>query len=176
MFKIITPPQSEPVTLAAAKDHLRFDGNEQDTTIQALITAAREHSERYLGHAIGEQTIELSMQWFPQSIELPRPPIQSITSIKYEDADGTTQTLDASEYHLADYVVVSTNGNWPATAHYPDSVRVEYVAGYSVCPEPIKQAMLLMVGRMFDRHAEDYDDTLARVSDMLLWPYRSIAV
>lgn len=140
---IITPPASEPVTTAELKDFARVDGADEDTLIAALGTAAREFVETATGRALMTQTLELTERCFPSTIiALARPPLQSVTSIKYRDADGVVQTLDSGAY------IVDTAGgtvepvtSWPGTGVYPDAVQIRYVAGYasaSDVPEGLK--------------------------------------
>ncbi|ROO26691.1 head-tail connector protein [Salinisphaera orenii] len=175
MLEITTPPQSEPLLLEEVKDHLRIDTDAHDTRLAALIQAARKQAERYLGRSIGRQTLALALDYFPDEIGLPRPPVVSVTEIEYTDPEGLQETLDPSLYRQSGARLAPLN-HWPRTARFPGVVRVTYEAGVSMTPEPIRQAMLVMIERLFDRHVEQYDDTLARLSDMLLWPYRQVAV
>lgn len=181
MIEVIQPPQTEPLTLAEVAQHLRLDDDiaaAAEAHLTGLIVAARTHAERYLGRSLGEQTLVLAMQWFPAEIPLSRPPIRAIESVIYDDGDGIEETLDPDEYRLAGEMLISTysDRSWPRSEMRPDSVRITYQAGYDEVPAPIKQAMLVMIERLFDRHADPYDDTLARLSDALLWPYRQLSV
>src|SRR5690242_18545156 len=102
-IKVITPPTSEPITLEEAKLHLRVDGVDDDTLITMLITAAREEVERLSFHALMTQTLELILDVWPYDksvfpgwpygkIKIPRPPLQSVTSLTYKDSTGATTT------------------------------------------------------------------------------------
>lgn len=62
MLRAVTQATDEPVTLAEAKLHLRADGDDSDTLITALITAAREVVERQTGYALAAASYE----WTPE--------------------------------------------------------------------------------------------------------------
>jgi uncharacterized phiE125 gp8 family phage protein len=163
-YKVVTAVATEPVTSAEAKLHLRVDGTDDDTLIAVLITAAREAAEHYTGRALAPQTLEAALDCFPDSegeaIELPMPPVASITHIKYTDTAGVEQTIDTGDYALSLYGdsrrVAPTYGNyWPSTQDIPDAVRVRYVTGYTTCPKAAKQAILLIVGHLYENRGDD---------------------
>lgn len=156
---LVTAPASEPVSLAEAKLHLRVDATDEDTLITALITAARQLVEEETWRALVTQTWDYVADEWPagDSIALPRPPLQSVTSITYIDEDGVTQTMPAADYIVDTYqhrVVLAEDAEWPSADLYPTAaVRVRYVAGYgaaSAVPGPIKAAMLLLIGHLFE--------------------------
>jgi uncharacterized phiE125 gp8 family phage protein len=178
MLEVKTPPASEPVTLPEVKNHLRIDTNDHDTRLTALIQAARERTERYLGRALVTQTLLYKLDVFPATIELPRPPIQGVNSLKYVDATGATKTLNTSKYKVAGDRIIPTDG-WPVIKDTIAAVTVDYDAGYGdpdAVPEAIKEGVLIQVERMFDRTDMEHDKTLASVAASVLWPYRQIAV
>lgn len=165
-LRLITAPTTYPVTLAEAKAHCRVDASDEDTLITALITAATEMAEQKTGRAIMPQTWSLSLDAFPDEIWLTRVPVQSITSVKYFDADGVEQTLNSSQYSLLrdDFgfarVVRAYGVVWPNTQARDAAVTVEYVAGYidaAAVPEAIKQWVKLMISTMYEnRETEAY--------------------
>ncbi len=55
-YVLETPPQSEPITLADTKQHLRIDHDDDDELITALISAARQHAETFTDRAFMPQT------------------------------------------------------------------------------------------------------------------------
>ena len=97
---LITAPAIEPLTLADAKAHARVSVTDDDALITAFIQAARERCENMLGRALITQTWEKVLDQFPTAIQLSWPPIQSIVSVKYIDANGAQQTLAPANYVL----------------------------------------------------------------------------
>lgn len=155
--RLITGPVTEPITLAEAKLHLRVDDNAEDTLIQGFITAAREQCEHILQRSIMSQTWELVLDTFPADgdIELFNPPIISITSVKYIDANtGLEVTLASNQYALdkdnePGWLMPASGITWPATYDAANALRVRYMAGYADAasvPSSIKSWILLAIG------------------------------
>lgn len=169
-IKLITPPAAEPVTLAEAKAHCRVDHSADDARISAYIAAARQDCERWTGRAFVTQTWELVIDEFPEDeIQIPLPPLQSVVSVKYDDGNGTEQTIASTEYVVDDVSepgwVVPAIGGWPSTFDGINAVRVQFVAGYAPdtnspvdlaanVPPSIKQAILLLTGQYYDNRED----------------------
>lgn len=92
-------------------------------------------------------------------IYCPRAPLQSVTSIKYWDQDGTQQTLSPSAYLVDTYsepgrIVPAPGTAWPATQNRINAVEVAFVAGYgadgSFVPMGIKHWMLVMTSTLLE--------------------------
>ncbi len=154
----VSGPNSEPVTLAEAKLHLRVDGADEDALIGALITAARESAEHQLGRSIIATTWALTRDAFPTSILLPMPRATAVTRIDYLDADGAAQVMNAIGYQLIAasefeaWVEPAYGYAWPATRQQPEAVKVTYVAGWAnaaAVPAAIKSWILLAVGELY---------------------------
>lgn len=156
-FKIITPPETEPVTLAEAKLHLKVDGDEDDEKIPGLITAAREYCENYTRRALALQTFEGYLNRFPivDYVELPRPPLKSVTSVIIKEATGAETTMTADVDYHADLestvgrIILPYGKSWPDFTPFPSNpIRIRFAAGYTSeeMPKLIKQAMLLLIG------------------------------
>jgi uncharacterized phiE125 gp8 family phage protein len=172
-IKIITPPAAEPVTLTEAKAQCRVDISDDDTYIGTLITAARMYCEAIDWRAFMPQTIELWLEGFPcdDEIELPRPPLTSISKIEYYDTAGTARTLATTVYE-AD--TISTPGAahlkynqvWPSDLLRDyNAVCVTYVAGYAsaaAVPQTIKQAILLLVGHWYENREASLVGTISK--------------
>ncbi len=133
----------------------------EDDLISALITAAREECEDYTGRALATQTRIAYLQAFPcaDRFKLPGPPLQSVTSIKYKNSDGTETTMTVTTDYLVDtdsnvgQIVLPYGKSWPVFTAYPvNPISVEYVCGYTSIsiPKSIKQAMLLLVGFYYE--------------------------
>lgn len=171
-YRVITPPSSEPVSLAEARTHLRIIPfgspleHPDDSFISNSIGVAREFCEQYLERSLAAQTIQLVTDNFNSTIYLPNAPIQHIDSITYVDVDGITQTLATSVYELDSFdnkIRLKYGQEWPAVRSQEDAVSVTYVAGYTngaspdthPIPAPIKAAMLLIVGNLYENRQQD---------------------
>lgn len=137
ILRLVEGPQAEPVEVADVKLDARIDEDEHDAKIGVLIAAAREAAENETGRALMPQTWELVLDRFPScdQIVLAKAPVQSITSIKYYDADGVLQTMSADGYSLdADFlpgrVLLGYQKSWPSTRSQRNAVIVRFVAGY----------------------------------------------
>lgn len=160
---LVTPPAAEPISLAEAKAHLRVDGTDDDTLITALIVAAREHVESVTRRALITQTWDYSLPAFPNGdvLALPRPRLQSVTSVTYTDSAGVAATFAASNYLVdtASYVgrlVLGYAKDWPVFTERPiNAVVVRFVAGYGPAaadvPRAIRHALLLLVAEWYER-------------------------
>lgn len=161
-LRIITPPAIEPVSLAEAKAHLRVEVDEEDALITSLILSAREYCESFQNRAYITQTWELWLDAWPAKdyIRIPRPPLQSVESIKYYSPDNTENIMDAADYFVDDKsepgrLALACGKSWPsATLRPTNGIVVQFVAGYgdeaiSVL-QMVKQAMLLLIGYWYD--------------------------
>ena len=135
-FVLKTPPAIEPVGIDDVKAHSRIDLNEDDLLIQRQILSVRQMVERIYDIAIITQTWTMYLDWLPaDSIEIFKRPLQSVTSVKYIDPDGATQTI-ANNLYMVDLnsrpprIVKLQNASWPYVEPRPAAVAVEFVAGY----------------------------------------------
>lgn len=194
-YKVTTPPAAEPITLAEARQHLNFtadDPTDDDAYIEALISVARDVAEQYTNRAIMTQDVTLVLPCFPvvdgyrnplASIRLFKSPVQQVKTIYYRDEDDADHTLNVEDNTIlnsyAEPATLSPNlvnmpDGWPATnPDRPNAVTIVYTAGYesaSLVPKAIKQAMLLMIGKMFSER-EDSVKQLPTAAEYLLNPY-----
>lgn len=188
-MKLVTPPAREPLTLAQTKDHLRVTHATDDAHISVLIPAARRWAESYSRRALITQTWDFKADrfnaWGDQIVELPLPPLQSVTSINYIDDAGASQLLDAADYQVdADSAPARLapifGTRWPATYSQLNAVTVRIVAGYGDSPgdipEGIASAMLMLIGHLYE-HRESVVigaavNKMAASHEWLLDPYR----
>ena len=185
---LVTPPAVEPITLAEAKAHLRVTASDEDALITALITAARTTCENEIRRSLITQTWELTLDQFPDAIELPYPPVIGVTSVQYIDATGGTETtLSAASYTLdakcePGWLVPAYGYEWPTPRDEINAVTVIYTAGYgasSAVPEAIKAWIKLHVGHWYaNREASVVGATAVQLpfAAGLLDPYRVFAV
>lgn len=165
-IKLITGPAIEPVSLPEAKLHLRVDIADDDTMIEAQIKAARRWAESVAWRAFITQTWELTLNAFPgvTYIQLPRPPLQSVTSVKYTVDAGTEYTYASSNYIVdtdnePGKIVLKSTSTWPSDDLYPvNGVRIRFVAGYGAdaenVPEHFRQAILMLLGHWYENREQ----------------------
>ena len=164
-LKLITAPAAEPVSASEAKAHLRVDTTADDTYIGTLITVARQNVESHLRRSLINQTWEVVLDAFPAGvIRLPKPPLASVTSIKYTDDEGNESTYSSANYVVdtdtePGRVVLKSGQTWPAvTLAAANGVRVRYVAGYGAAgsnvPQAIRQAILLVIGSLYENRED----------------------
>ena len=172
----ITAPAYEPVTLEEAKLWLRVDTDDdsQDAMILLLIIAMREYAEGLTGRALVQRTLEYRIDEFPDGpIELPMPPLRSVTSIQYVDSDGT-QSLDASPtawqvdtVSEPGRVAPLTSASWPATLEDElGAIRIRYVAGYAhpnAIPRKVRLWMQSRMATLYEHREQIFIGAVVRI-------------
>ena len=162
MRKLVTAPTEEPVDLDEVKAQLRIDGTTEDAHLDRLRIAARTYREQvYCNRAFVTQTWDCYLQEWPGKnyIEIPLPPLVSVTSIKYTDYLGTEATFASTEYIVDTVsepgrVVLKWDKSWPSVSlQVVNAIVIRFVAGYgaaSEVPETIKQGLLLDIGSLYE--------------------------
>ena len=75
MLRIVTPPASDPITLAEAKAQLRVSDSSNDVVIQALIPAATRFCQSLVQRVFVVQTLEWVLPCWRGALEIPVAPI-----------------------------------------------------------------------------------------------------
>jgi uncharacterized phiE125 gp8 family phage protein len=185
-MKLITAATAEPITLAELKQQCRVDTSDEDDVLNMAIAAARAKCENYTRRALVNQTWEQTLDEFPDAeIELLKPPVSSITSVTYIDANGTVQTLSNSLYTLDNatypaWLLPAYDTSWPDTRDTANAVTVRYVCGYgadgTAVPSDIRMWLLMTASFVFSqREAFVVGGKIAEIPsrfiDSLLDPY-----
>jgi len=160
---VLTPPAVEPITLAAAKQHMRVTNTAHDAIIPAYIAAARQHVENVTGLGLVLQQWLVSFDRFELAAQkLPGGRIVSVDLFEYTDALGATQTLAVNTDYLLDPIkgrVFLPLGawRWPVTGCVPGAVRVKYkvgatpnTAGEVTIDAALYAAILLIAADLFE--------------------------
>lgn len=206
-----TAPATEPITTTEAKLYLRVDTSADDDLIAAMIVAARQKAEEYTLRSFITQTWTLWLDAFPYGrserfwdgvvqasintlnegsrvINIPRPPVLTITHLKTYDNSDTATTFSSSNYIVdiagAPGRIILKNGqSWPSALRPAQAIEIEYTAGYgaaSAVPAAIKQALYLTIGYFYEnRGACDGDLSVMGLPGMarvLLNPYRVLSI
>lgn len=183
-----TAPAAEPVSVEEAKAYLRLDGSSEDVLISSLILTSRLHIETALGLALMAQEWRLVLDKWPEagSVRLPLRPVQSVSEVRVFDADANPSVVDPARY-IVDAVgvpsrLVASGAGWPKPGRAANGIEIDLTAGYGAepekVPEPIRQALLLLVAHWYEHRdpIEIGSQGAAIPADVsrLLSPYRTV--
>ncbi len=191
---IKTAPTAEPITELEAFRQLRLIAGDESPAahqdyayVQGLITTARRQVEAITNRAMMPQTWEMWLDRWPRqnAIEIPFPPLQSLTSLTYTDVDGDSASLTEGDEITVDTdsepgrIVLEHDEIWPTDQLHPNNpIKIEFVAGYAdatAVPAEIKHAIKLMVSHWYDNRLPAGTNELAMLPigiDDLLASYR----
>lgn len=144
---LVTAPALQPVNLTDAKLYLRVDGDDDDSRIESLIRAVTRKAEEFTRRAFITQTWEISFDRAPSNkIEIPRPPLQSIVSIKSYDEAGAESVFDLNNIWVdkrstPGRIALKEGVEWPTELRPIDAIVIQFTAGYGAKPENVDDAI-----------------------------------
>ena len=149
-WKVTTAPSIEPVTHSEVKTYARIDGSSENNLINGFITAVRGATEKYLGRALINQTITVSLNEWPTSpIDLPRPPLVSITEVRTIGEDLSESVYSSDNYYVRTnpepgQLIIKFDKTDPQNDdRYFGGYEIEYVAGYGSSADDVPEAIKL---------------------------------
>lgn len=151
--RVYTAPAAEPVAASDIITHLRLPADTSTTYLDTLIKAAREYAEEYQGRKLITQTLDLTLDEFPDEdyIVLPYPRLQSVTSVKYTVEAGTESTFAAANYHTdivsePGRVFLKVDKDWPSDSLIAvGGVVVRYITGYGTAGTSVPASTILAI-------------------------------
>lgn len=158
---VSTAPTATVLTLSDAKQHLRLDHtNEDDTYVYDLIKVAGEYIRTRTELTLITTTYQIVLCEFPDEDEivLAYPPVATIDSVSYQDADDATQaftdfTLQNDAYSRS-RLVLDPLSSWPPTYERTDAVTITYTAGLSSTaaglPASVRHCARLLVDHLYN--------------------------
>jgi len=164
LYQLVAPasPDGLAISLSSAKLQCRIVEDDEDDLLLAYIAASQEAVESVTGRALSSQQWRLSLDRFPAStrpIEIPRPPLVSIDTFTYLDANGDSQAMVLdTDYHLdgdaEPALVYPPSTGWP-TVHSTrrPTVILEYTCGHAEArPAPAWaiQVVRVLVGHCYE--------------------------
>ncbi len=164
-LSLVIAPTEEPVSIDLATIHLRLVGADSDDLAfveDVVIPAARERAEVATRRQINLATWDLVLEEFPAEgfIEIPKPPLVSVLSVKYVDTAGVTQTWASGNYLVQapagprcarGRIALPFASVWPITLRQMGSVTVRFQAGYLECPPLLKSGILMDAGMLYEQ-------------------------
>lgn len=163
---IITPPASEPVSLAEAKLFLRVDHNVEDELIATLIVAAREAVEAGCGRALITRRVRESLDiWRRDAVGgavLGLGPVSNVIAVRLLADNGSQSVIDPERYRLdggRDRPRLVFASGVPATLRSAGGVEIEYDAGFAEeaadLPVALRIATLQIVATLYETRLGD---------------------
>ncbi|MFQ5954721.1 MAG: hypothetical protein ACE5JZ_06640 [Kiloniellales bacterium] len=210
----VLAPQDLPLTLGGAKAFLKIEDSDtaDEALIMAVMRAAVAHVETFTGRVLITQTWRLSLDNWPRRrsalarlwegvregadiitgqdfIEIPRPPLQSVTSFQIFDTSDAATEVDSSIYFVDTESEPGRVGlrfakTWPSTTLRPhDGVQITFVAGYgddgNAVPDDLMAGLRLLLAHFHEHRAaldQATDIAVPRAVKELLGPHRIMRV
>lgn len=178
-LRLMTRPAIEPLDLEEVKKARRFSPTSLDTLFDLWIGAARQEYEEMTGRQLITATWAYILDAFPDDgvIELPRPPLQSVTSVSYDDGAGPV-VFASSNYRVVTpsgvhptrgRIALLNSATWPTLTYVgqPGAVTIQFQAGYGNTPGDVpslvKYALLMLVGH-FHKYGEEIQEAKSQLS------------
>ena len=180
---IVADVSEEPISADNVRSYARIDDGVDTTEITNMIKSSRLFVENYLGRSLLNRTLKFSVDYIDEVdqplfegmrigpdmtirrryLQLPRPPVVSVTHVKtFDDADTET-TLSSSKYYLDNQreparIILRNGETWPTALRVGNAIEVTYVSGYgttrSSVPEAIIQGLFQHITFMYENRGD----------------------
>lgn len=177
-LKVITPPAVEPVSVEEVKLHTHISHSVEDSLLSTWIKSARELAEGFQRRAFITQTLEISFDSYPEMpISIPRPPLVSVSSVKYYDCENNENTIELGSLiididHEPGRLCWAYDKTWPSVTLRPmNCLKIRYIAGYGdladKVPAAVKDAIMLYCAFRNENRAAEIDSAPKQFFDLL---------
>lgn len=198
----VVAPTISVVSIADVKAHARIDISDDDLQVQRKVSEATALVEDYCGLSLLTQTLDWTFDRFPcqgamlygsrvvpvgRTLDLPRAPLASVTSVTTTSEDGSATVMSSSDYYLdiANHpgrLCLKSSASWPTDVRCFSGITVRFVSGWtsaSDVPAPIVEAVLHIVAWSYGFRGDDVVSGISSASSRLpatvyekLAPYR----
>ncbi len=176
-FSNVTPTSGKAISTADAKTHCSIDlaENAHDRKIDALVRAAVLMFQRETGYQLLTSVDDYVIDKFPDNgcdIPIPRYPLASVASVKYQDGDDAEQTLTSTKYIVGItrtpplISLDAAESAWPDTAQESEAVTIQMTTGYGTAadiPDDIQTCLLMMVSHWFENREASSEKRLTDI-------------
>jgi len=185
-WQVTTPATVYPITADEVRQYARIDGSFEDAFITGLIQAVTPAAEKFLNRAFLEQTLTIHFDTWPDTdaIEIPRPPLISVSGVYTVDEEGTETEYGSSYYYVETQrepgrLVLKYGVTAPTnTERYRGGYKIVAKAGYGTAatdvPQAIRTGLTAWVARAYEERLPS--DSPPPEAAMILWPYRRLAI
>lgn len=180
---------TSPVTVPEALDHLRLPSDVTEAEyaeVQRMLNTATEWCERFTRRRWAIATVSAFFTRFPTRVGtglyLPGGPVSQVNSVTYYDSTPTQQTWSGGLYRVSaptdrSYLRPAFGEFWPTDcANEVDNIEVSYDVGLAAVdvPDPIKSAILLVTGSLYEYREEGVIDNAGLALVRAPMPARSL--
>lgn len=205
-ISVATSPADYPVSVSDAKKHLRIDLSDDDSYIASIIAVATSAVEKFTGRSLINRTYDMYLDAWPcddvmanewwdgvregafvgspsKAIELPFPPLSSVSSVTYYDESNNATTWETTNYHVDNKgepgrIALKQGGVVPLPTKTINGIKITFVAGYgtdaSDVPDMLVQAVKMIVAYLYEKRGEDVGGDIVQASGahLLLQAFR----
>ena len=171
---LVTAPAAEPISTTDAKQQMRVEHSDDDMLIARLVGVAIRtvDAEGMLGAAMISQTWGESFGKSPGTVPLAMGPVQSVSAVKYYDADNALQTATLSDFDVlgpSNQTIVrpKPGKTWPSPLYdRDDAIQIQYVCGYgdaaSDVPQTVRHALLMLVAHWYENREPELVGSISK--------------
>jgi uncharacterized phiE125 gp8 family phage protein len=134
-----TNDSTDVLSTADAKAWMKVDTSADDSLIADLVAEVIDTVEQTYSFQLIEKTVTASYEMYAKRVDLPLFPVQSVSSVKTINYEGTETTLTAgSDFYLQGDTLIFNTLNDYSEPYQRIRLQVVYVAGFDPIPSGIK--------------------------------------
>lgn len=160
----ITASTDIPVHVKELADFLRLDDAKELKTVEDMAKAVTQRLQKIHWTQFLTATFDQYFDTFDDApFVLDRPPVGTVSSVKYYDTSSVLQTLSADVWEQGDQnglgvVRLAYNQTWPTCRGHTDDIVIRFTAGYggvNDVPATIRHAIYKGVDLLYQGTPED---------------------
>ena len=162
-LQVITPPTSEPVTVADMHAQLRLNDSSEDALIATYISAAREMFEKLTLRTVLPTTYRQHVPYFTSAVTLMMAPVIAVNVVNYWDINDTLQTATVRSDTISLPGTIWMDVYPVTSANRQPKAYVEYVAGWAnlaAVPAQVRTGIMLLAAHYYEHRESSTTDIL----------------